>query len=94
MDQTSLDLVKVTPQEPRWSRAAISDNEDFLSCDLHDSSSPPSACAALRSLAYLNRCSGTSLWEKEVNAGNGERVRVDVYGMTFGVGGLRRAPET
>ena len=88
MDQTSLDPVKVKPQEPRWLRAIISDDEDPVYGALYESLLPLSARAASTSPVCLKCYSGTSLWEEDINAGNGERARFDVYGMTFGVGCL------
>ena len=60
----------------------------FLALSMTESLLPLSARAASTSPVCLKCYSGTSLWEEDINAGNGERARFDVYGMTFGVGGL------
>ena len=59
----------------------------FLVLSKAESLLPLFARAAFTSPACLKCYSGTYLWEEDVNAGNGESARFDVYGMIFGVCG-------
>ena len=57
----------------------------FLALSKAESLLPLFARAAFTSPACLKCYSGTYLWEEDINAGNGESARFDVYCMTFGV---------
>ena len=59
----------------------------FLALSKAESILPLLARAVFTSPACPKCHSGTHLWEEDVNAGNGESARFDVYGMIFGVGG-------